>query len=173
MHRLPIRPVSRATSIALHRIAGGKLAAEEEQNGRNIHSIASKRSVILNAYQLRCIAAIADDLTGGYAAITAHANLQLREIAAMNAPKILLRLSEAGLTSRGATPTYATCLAAHDITDLALAASPAIATSPAPRRVIVPADDTVRICNADRRVFTSETIPTSGVQTWANTRFPI
>jgi ferredoxin-nitrite reductase len=57
---------------------------------------------ILNAYQLRAIAAIADDLAGGYADITTRANLQLREIPARNAPEILLRLSEIGLTSRGA-----------------------------------------------------------------------
>jgi ferredoxin-nitrite reductase len=57
---------------------------------------------ILNAHQLRGIASIADDLAGGYADITTRANLQLREIAAANAPEILLRLSEIGLTSRGA-----------------------------------------------------------------------
>jgi ferredoxin-nitrite reductase len=57
---------------------------------------------ILNAHQMRGIAAIADDLAGGYADITTRANLQLREIAAKNAPEILLRLSEIGLTSRGA-----------------------------------------------------------------------
>ena len=57
---------------------------------------------ILNAYQLRGIAAIADDLAGGYADITTRANLQLREIAAKDAPETLLRLSEIGLTSRGA-----------------------------------------------------------------------
>jgi ferredoxin-nitrite reductase len=57
---------------------------------------------ILNAYQLRGVAAIADDLAGGYADVTTRANLQLREIAAASAPEVLLRLSEIGLTSRGA-----------------------------------------------------------------------
>jgi ferredoxin-nitrite reductase len=56
---------------------------------------------ILNAPQARGIAAIADDLAGGYADITTRANLQFREIPAANAPEILLRLSELGLTSRG------------------------------------------------------------------------
>jgi ferredoxin-nitrite reductase len=56
---------------------------------------------ILNAYQFRGIAAIADDLAGGYADITTRANLQLREIPAANPPEVLFRLSEIGLTSRG------------------------------------------------------------------------
>jgi ferredoxin-nitrite reductase len=56
---------------------------------------------ILNAHQMRGVAAIADDLAGGYADITTRANLQLREIPATNAPDMLLRLSEIGLTSRG------------------------------------------------------------------------
>ena len=50
---------------------------------------------------MRGIAAIADDLAGGYADITTRANLQLREIKAESAPEVLLRLSEIGLTSRG------------------------------------------------------------------------
>jgi ferredoxin-nitrite reductase len=57
---------------------------------------------ILTAHQCRGVAAIADDLAGGYADITTRANLQLREIPAANAPEILFRLSEIGLTSRGA-----------------------------------------------------------------------
>ena len=57
---------------------------------------------ILTACQMRGIAAIADELAGGYADITTRANLQVREIPAINAPEILLRLSEIGLTSRGA-----------------------------------------------------------------------
>ena len=56
---------------------------------------------ILSAHQLRGVASIADDLAGGYADITTRANLQLREIPAANAPEVLLRLSEIGLTSRG------------------------------------------------------------------------
>ena len=57
---------------------------------------------VISAYQLRGVAAIADDLAGGYADITTRANLQLREIPAANAPEMLLRLAEIGLTSRGA-----------------------------------------------------------------------
>jgi ferredoxin-nitrite reductase len=57
---------------------------------------------ILNAHQMRGVAAIADDLAGGYADITTRANLQLREIPARHAPEMLLRLAEIGLTSRGA-----------------------------------------------------------------------
>jgi len=57
---------------------------------------------ILTAHQMHGIAAIADDLAGGYADITTRANLQLREIAAKHAPEILIRLAELGLTSRGA-----------------------------------------------------------------------
>ncbi len=57
---------------------------------------------ILSAHQLRGIADMADDLAGGYADVTTRANLQLREIPARNAPEVLLRLSELGLTSRGA-----------------------------------------------------------------------
>jgi ferredoxin-nitrite reductase len=56
---------------------------------------------ILNSFQVRGIAAIADDLGGGYADITTRANLQIREIAAGAAPEVLLRLAEIGLTSRG------------------------------------------------------------------------
>jgi ferredoxin-nitrite reductase len=56
---------------------------------------------ILTAHQFRGIAAIADDLAGGYADITTRANLQLREIPAGNPPEMLFRLSEIGLTSRG------------------------------------------------------------------------
>ncbi len=57
---------------------------------------------MISAHQLRGVAAIADDLAGGYADITTRANLQLREIPAANAPEVLLRLAEIGLTSRGA-----------------------------------------------------------------------
>jgi ferredoxin-nitrite reductase len=57
---------------------------------------------ILTAHQFRGVAAIADEFAGGYADITTRANLQLREIAAANPPEVLFRLSEIGLTSRGA-----------------------------------------------------------------------
>jgi ferredoxin-nitrite reductase len=56
---------------------------------------------ILRAGQLRGIAAIAEDLAAGHADITTRANLQIREIPAQNAPEMLIRLSEIGLTSRG------------------------------------------------------------------------
>ncbi len=57
---------------------------------------------ILNAHQLRGVAAIAEDLAGGYADITTRANLQLREIGPAAPPELLTRLVEIGLTSRGA-----------------------------------------------------------------------
>ncbi len=57
---------------------------------------------VISSHQLRGVASIADDLAGGYADITTRANLQLREIGAANAPEMLLRLTEIGLTSRGA-----------------------------------------------------------------------
>jgi ferredoxin-nitrite reductase len=57
---------------------------------------------MINSFQLRGVASIAGDLAGGYADITTRANLQLREIPATNAPEVLLRLAEIGLTSRGA-----------------------------------------------------------------------
>ena len=57
---------------------------------------------VINAHQLRGVAAIAGDLAGGNADITTRANLQIREIPAANAPEILSRLAEIGLTSRGA-----------------------------------------------------------------------
>ncbi|MGE4043246.1 MAG: NirA family protein [Acetobacteraceae bacterium] len=56
---------------------------------------------ILNAHQMQGIAAIARELGGGYADITTRANLQIREIPAVAAPELLIRLSELGLTSRG------------------------------------------------------------------------
>jgi ferredoxin-nitrite reductase len=55
----------------------------------------------ITAAQFRGVAAIADDLGGGYADITTRANLQLREIEADGPPEVLMRLSEIGLTSRG------------------------------------------------------------------------
>lgn len=57
---------------------------------------------ILDAYKLRAVAAIAEELGGGYAHVTTRANLQVREIAARHALAVLERLAEAGLTSRGA-----------------------------------------------------------------------
>ncbi len=57
---------------------------------------------ILSATQLEGIAAIAESCGGGYADVTTRANLQIREIAAQNAPAVLMALQEIGLTSRGA-----------------------------------------------------------------------
>jgi ferredoxin-nitrite reductase len=57
---------------------------------------------ILNASQCRGVAAIAEELGGGYADITTRANLQIREIGPDKPPEVLMRLAEIGLTSRGA-----------------------------------------------------------------------
>ncbi|HSQ03758.1 MAG TPA: hypothetical protein VLN59_06975, partial [Burkholderiales bacterium] len=57
---------------------------------------------ILDAYKLRAVADIAEAFGGGYAHVTTRANLQIREIAPQHAPRVLERLGEAGLTSRGA-----------------------------------------------------------------------
>ena len=57
---------------------------------------------ILDACKLRAVAAIAEDLGGGYAHVTTRANLQVRDIAARHAREVLERLADAGLTSRGA-----------------------------------------------------------------------
>jgi ferredoxin-nitrite reductase len=55
----------------------------------------------LTANQLRGLAGIADDWGGGYADITTRANFQIREIAPKHLVKVLLRLQELGMTSRG------------------------------------------------------------------------
>ena len=57
---------------------------------------------ILNSFQLRGVAAIADELGGGFADVTTRANLQIREIPAHAPPEVLTRLADIGLTSRGA-----------------------------------------------------------------------
>jgi len=56
---------------------------------------------ILNAWQMRGLADAAERLGGGYADVTTRANLQIREIAARHAMKMLLAVQELGLTSRG------------------------------------------------------------------------
>ena len=56
---------------------------------------------ILDSRQLAGIAALADAFGGGYADVTTRANLQVREIKAENAPKVLTGLWDLGLTSRG------------------------------------------------------------------------
>src|SRR5205807_1138783 len=57
---------------------------------------------IIDAPKLRTVAAIAEEFGGGYAHVTTRANLQVREIGAQHTLRILERLAEAGLTSRGA-----------------------------------------------------------------------
>jgi len=56
---------------------------------------------ILSAHQLRGLADLAEQCGGGYVDLTTRANLQIREIAAKNAPALLTGLQELGLTSRG------------------------------------------------------------------------
>jgi ferredoxin-nitrite reductase len=55
----------------------------------------------LTAAQLKGLAEIADDFGGGYADITTRANIQIREIAPRHIIKVLTKLQELGLTSRG------------------------------------------------------------------------
>ena len=56
---------------------------------------------ILNTFQFRGVADIADELGGGYADCTTRANLQIREIKAHHATETIIRLNEIGLTARG------------------------------------------------------------------------
>jgi len=56
---------------------------------------------ILTAGQLRGLAEIARELGGGYAHITTRANLQIREIQPRDLTRVLMRVQELGLTSRG------------------------------------------------------------------------
>ncbi|MFT3781562.1 MAG: NirA family protein [Nibricoccus sp.] len=55
----------------------------------------------LTSTQLRGLADIAADWGGGYAHITTRANLQIREFRPKNIIKVLVKLQELGLTSRG------------------------------------------------------------------------
>jgi len=55
----------------------------------------------LTALQLRGIADIANEWGGGYAHITTRANIQIREIKPRDMVKVLTKLQEIGLTSRG------------------------------------------------------------------------
>ena len=57
---------------------------------------------IIDAHKLRAVAAIAEEFGGGYAHVTTRANLQIREIGPRSALRVLERLADAGLTSRGA-----------------------------------------------------------------------
>jgi ferredoxin-nitrite reductase len=56
----------------------------------------------LSALQLRGLADIADEWGGGSAQITTRANIQIREIQPRDMVKVLTKLQELGLTSRGA-----------------------------------------------------------------------
>ena len=56
---------------------------------------------ILNAWQLRGIADIAEDCANGHADITTRANLQYREIPAAKGPEVVMRLGDLGLLPRG------------------------------------------------------------------------
>ncbi len=56
---------------------------------------------VMSAHQLTEVAAIADELGGGYADITTRANLQIREIPAAKGPELVMRLGEIGLLPRG------------------------------------------------------------------------
>jgi ferredoxin-nitrite reductase len=56
----------------------------------------------ITSEQLRGLADMAADLGGGYAHITTRANLQIREFRPKDIVKVLVRLQELGLTSRGA-----------------------------------------------------------------------
>jgi ferredoxin-nitrite reductase len=57
---------------------------------------------IIDARKLRVVAEIAEEYGGGYAHVTTRANLQVREIGPPHTIRILEKLAEAGLTSRGA-----------------------------------------------------------------------
>ncbi|MDQ8203786.1 NirA family protein [Pelagicoccus sp. SDUM812003] len=57
---------------------------------------------LMQAHQLEGMAEMAEDWAGGYAHITTRANFQLREIQPRNAIKVLEKLVDLGLTSRGA-----------------------------------------------------------------------
>ena len=56
---------------------------------------------ILQSWQMRGLADLADAHAGGYADITTRANLQLREIPAGSPPEIITGLTDLGLTARG------------------------------------------------------------------------
>ncbi|WP_043338730.1 NirA family protein [Belnapia moabensis] len=56
---------------------------------------------ILNAWQLRGIADIAEDCANGHADITTRANLQYREIPAAKGREVVMRLGDIGLLPRG------------------------------------------------------------------------
>lgn len=55
----------------------------------------------LLAHQMKGLAEIAEDWGGSYAHVTTRGNFQIREIMPKNAMKILLKLADLGLTSKG------------------------------------------------------------------------
>lgn len=56
---------------------------------------------ILTAHQMRGVAELAERYGGGYTHVTTRANLQIREVGARNASKVLLGLYELGIVNRG------------------------------------------------------------------------
>ncbi len=56
---------------------------------------------ILSAWQFEGAADLAERFGGGYSHVTTRANLQIREIAAQNAPLLLEGLADLGLTAKG------------------------------------------------------------------------
>lgn len=56
---------------------------------------------ILKAWQFEGVADLAERFGGGYSHVTTRANLQVREIAAENAPAFIEGLADLGLTARG------------------------------------------------------------------------
>ncbi len=56
----------------------------------------------INSHQLRGFAEVARDWGGGYADLTTRGNLQIREIKPRNTINTLIKLTELGLTSKGA-----------------------------------------------------------------------
>jgi ferredoxin-nitrite reductase len=57
---------------------------------------------VMDSMQMRALAGIASELGGGYAHVTTRGNIQIREISPRNITEVLMRLSECGLSSRGA-----------------------------------------------------------------------
>ena len=55
----------------------------------------------ITSHQLHGLADLASDLAGGYAHVTTRGNLQLREIKPRDTVRVLMRLAELGLSSRG------------------------------------------------------------------------
>ncbi len=56
---------------------------------------------LLKSYQLEGLAEVTEELAGGYADLTTRGNYQFREIEAKNAAKVLERIVDLGLNSRG------------------------------------------------------------------------